>query len=352
VTPRLNRVTREAMVCCLVLASAAAVFGERAASTPKQFIYFGRERARIEEPTFATNPAIAGAQLRYTWKELEPARDRYNLQPVLDDIASLQKHGKRLFLQIQDASFSEVVPIPTYLLAGPEFTGGADRKLESVEQDGIKVRFDGWVARRWDSRVRDRFTRLLDALGRAVDGRIEGINLAETAIGFENIQFHPQGFTFENYVLGVKALMTAARRAFPRSQVIQYANFMPGDPSGPAADARYLRDIYAHAAAIGVGVGGPDLLPHRRGQQRNSLPLIASRPNGVIAGLAVQDGNLADLNPSTRAPVSVQELYRFATEQLKLDYIFWGIEEPYYSRDVLPFLRTFPSASSRLTAPQ
>ena len=25
-----------------------------------------------------------------------------------------------------------------------------------------------------------------------------------------------------------------------------------------------------------------------------------------------------------------------------LDYIFWGIEEPYYSRDVLPFLRALP----------
>ena len=50
--------------------------------------------------------------------------------------------------------------------------------------------------------------------------------------------------------------------------------------------------MYAYAAQIGAGVGGPDLMPHRRGHQTHELPLIASRAPNVVAGLAVQWGNL------------------------------------------------------------
>jgi hypothetical protein len=35
----------------------------------------------------------------------------------------------------------------------------------------------------------------------------------------------------------------------------------------------------------------------------------------------------------------VDELYRFGKERLRLDFIFWGTEEPYYSTDILPYLR-------------
>src|SRR5690606_5870222 len=142
------------------------------------------------------------------------------------------------------------------------------------------------------------------------DGRIEGINLAETSIVFgDSGKRHPDGFTYEGYAEAVKLTMTAARSAFPRSVVIQYANFMPGEWL-PWTDKGYLRSIYTHAARIGVGVGGPDLLPHRKGQQNHSLPLIANRGSGIRAGAAVQDGNLAEINPSTGQRVTVAELYR------------------------------------------
>ena len=120
--------------------------------------------------------------------------------------------------------------------------------------------------------------------------------------------------------------------------MIQYANFMPGEWL-PSDDQGYLREVYAHANRIGVGVGGPDLMPGRKGQQNHSYALIPDRAAGVVAGIAVQDGNLAERNPSTGKLFSVEELFGFARDRLKLDYIFWGTQEPYYSRDVLPFLR-------------
>ncbi len=306
---------------------------------PKNFIFFGRDRERISEPTFLTNEYIVGAQIKYTWRELEPERDHYEFQSLLDDLAFLEKHGKGLFVQLQDVSFSDEVLVPDYLGKDPAFEGGVARKYEYEGDDESKARFDGWVARRWDPAVRARFIKLLAALGKVVDGRIEGLNLAETSVGFgESGNLHPPGFTYESYVEGEKAICHAARDAFPRSHVIIYANFMPGEWL-PWDDHGYLRGIYAYAESIGVGVGGPDLLPHRKGQRNHSYALIAARGPTIQAGVAVQDGNLEDANPDTGQRVTALELYRFARDELRLNYIFWGTQEPYYSNDVLPFIR-------------
>lgn len=324
------------MIATVLAASLIAPCGsrpDRTGTPPSNFIYFARDHEELSDTAFLAHPRIAGAQLTYTWRELEPERDRYDFTAIRESLRLLESHGKRLFLQISDVTFSERPPVPDYLLSDPAFHGGAARKYE-----GSEGTFDGWVARRWDPAVRARFLALLNALAREFDGVIEGVNLPETAIGFEDPRFHPPGFTFDGYAAGIGEMLRGAREAFHRSCVIQYANFMPGE-SLPGVDRGYLRGIYALAARIGAGVGGPDLLPFRSGQQANSLPLIAARPPGVIAGLAVQDGNLADRDPATGDPVTVATLYRYAIDPLRLDYLFWGRQEPHYSRDVLPYLR-------------
>lgn len=304
------------------------------AGRPRNYVFFSRDHDRIAEASFLQHPGIAGAQLTFTWRELEPERDRYELQPLRDRVDFLERHGKRLVVQLQDVSFSERVLVPEYLRTDSAFHGGAARKYEGVDS---AARFDGWVARRWDPAVRERFFRLLDVLGKEFDGRLEGLVIPETAIGFHDPKLHPAGFTYERYADGIREMMSAARRAFPRSHVIIYANFMPGEWL-PGNDKGYLRSVYAHADSIGAGVGGPDILPHRKWQRQHSYPLIAARRPGVVAGVAVQDGNLEDKNPATGARITVPELYRFATDYLRLDYIFWGTEEPYYTAEILPYL--------------
>lgn len=305
---------------------------------PRSYIYFNRDRERISEPSFLENAGIAGAHLKYTWRELEPERDRYELALVLDDLAYLEQHGKKLFVQLQEVSFDERVNVPNYLVEDRAFGGGVARQYEWEKSDDSDATFDGHVARRWDPAVRERFAKLLQALGDELDGRIEGINLPETAVGFgESGSLYPEGYTPQGYFEGIRAMMTAARAAFPTSTVIQYANFMPGEAL-PEEDRGYLRGVYEHAERTGIGVGGPDLLPYRRGQQTHSLPMIAARGPDVPAGLAVQWGNLAAVNPNTGVSVTVEELYEYARDSLRLDYIFWGVQEPYYSDDALPFL--------------
>lgn len=308
---------------------------------PQHYIYFERARHRIQERSFLENANIAGAQLKYTWRELEPERDQYNLKPILDDLATLERHGKRLWIQLQDVSFlADSVLVPEYLRTDPSFGGGIAPQYDFASDDESQPKFAGWMPRRWDPAVRARFIKLVEVLARELDGRIEGLNFAETAVGVgRSGKHHPSGFTYEGYTSAFKELMSASRRAFQRSHVMLYANFMPGEWL-PGDNHGHLEAIYAFADSIGVAVGGPDLLPHRRGQQNHSLKLIAARQPSTIAGLAVQDGNLAELNPATKAVVTVLELYRFAVDRLRLDYIFWGTEEPYYSSAVLPFIQS------------
>ena len=123
------------MLISIVLLSVSFVARTKASDDasvtgPKNFIFFERQRQRIAEPAFLENDQIAGAQLKYTWRELEPERDRYELRPLLDDLAFLKRHGKQLFVQLQDVSFSEEVLVPDYLRTDPDFGGGAARKYE------------------------------------------------------------------------------------------------------------------------------------------------------------------------------------------------------------------------------
>ena len=329
----------------LILLCAGESGAQATSTSPRHFIFFGGDRQRIADSAFVANPNIAGAQLKYTWRELEPQRDRYDFSKIAEDIAALARHDKRLWIQLQDVSFAAGVRVvPDYLLDDPAFGGGV---ANQYEDDSARTRFVGQMARRWDPAVLARFTRLLDTLGRAFDGKIEGVNFAESAFSLSDIDsLRPPGFTADAYAQGIRAMMTSGRAAFHRSRVVVYGNFMPGEWL-PGDDRGYLRGIYAYADSIGVGVGGPDLLPFRKGQRNHSLRLIAARGVNTVAALAVQDGNLAELNPATGARVTVEDLVRYATDTLRLDYIFWGTEEPYYTKAVLPWLTRSSSRQSR-----
>ena len=329
---------------CALLAAVPAALADTDRTAIRHYVFFGRDRERISERSFLETNAFEGAQIRYSWKQLEHGEDAYDFSDIQHDLAFLGSHGKKLFVQIQDISYDQsIMPLPQYLLNNPAYHGGAERQFRIPGDDEKHATPGGWVARRWDPAVQGRFAALLRALADSLDGRIEALVLCETAVEFgSGPRDWPQGFTPDVYRDAIRTQLAAARAAFRRSRVIQYANFMPGEWL-PADDHGYLRGVYACAESIGVGVGGPDLRPFRPQLRRHSYPLIAARSAGVPAGLAVQDDNLADRDPATGAPVTVPALVAFARDSLRLDYVFWGQQEPYYSRDVLPWLRAHPA---------
>ena len=306
------------------------------------YVFFGMDREKIKDAkSFLETPTFDGAQVAYSWRQLEQGKDNYEFSMIREDLVFLETQGKKLWIQIQDVMFSpQWKPVPDYLLRDPKYHGGVDRQYQYKPGDEAHaVAVGGGVARRWDPAVRERFQKLILALGKEFDGRVAGINCEETSADFgESGRLFPSGFTPEIYRDAIIANMKVLKRAFPKSITLVYANFMPGEWR-PVIDRGYLRAVYQAARELKVGVGGPDLLPYKPGQMGSSYPLIRDVAGKVSVGIAVQDGNSAYINPKTGKRVTIAEQIAFATEYLHADYIFWCIEEPYYSDQIVPFLR-------------
>jgi len=325
-----------ASLVMILLATAAVT-----AKPIHHYVYFGMDREKISTTkSFLETRAFEGAQVAYFWRQLEPAKDEYDFSLIREDLALLARHGKKLWVQLQDVSFNERRnPVPKYLMQDPQYHGGANRQYENKDDDE-QATGAGWAARRWDPAVQERFHKLLFALAKEFDGRITGINFAESSLGFgESGRLYPEGFTPQIYRDALITNLRALKRAFSKSIALQYANFMPGEWR-PTEDKGYLRAVYDAAREAKVGVGGPDLLPGKPAQMGSSYSLIRELAGKVPVGIAVQDGNYEHVYPETGKRVTVRELIEFASDYLKADYIFWCTEEPYYSNDLVPFMRT------------
>lgn len=264
----------------------------------------------------------------YSWKQLEPQKGEYDFSVIREDYNYLLSKKKKLFIQIQDMTFDTIYKsVPIYLL-DEEYDNG----IVEFSEEGV---VEGWLAKRWNKKVQERFALLFQALGKEFDGKIEGINLQETAIGeVEDITFSP-----EIYVEAIKTNMLSLKKAFPKSTTMQYANFLPEEWL-PFEDKGYLKSIYKYGEKIGVGLGGPDLMITKKAQLNHALALIHEGNYSVPLGIAVQDGNYIGETGNTRVVNNrknlVPILYAFAQDFLKVNYIFWANQEPYFLEDVIP----------------
>lgn len=297
----------------------------------KHYVYFARDREAMHDHPFLLNPRFEGAQIMYSWRELEPVKDQYDFSIIREDYGYLQSKGKKLFIQMQDATFDpKYKAVPKYLET-EEYGGGAVLQRD----DGGNP--EGWVARRWDKKVRERFACLLTALGRQFDGRIEGINLQESSIGVSDA--YDRSFTPAIYAESLKENMQALKLAFPKSVTMQYANFMPGEWL-PFEDMGYLKSIYQYGEKIGVGLGAPDLMVRRKGQLNHALAMMHESRFTVPLGIAVQDGNYigqtGTMKIQDKRKNIVPLLHAFAKDFLKVSYLFWADQKPYFEQDVLP----------------
>ena len=141
--------------------------------------------------------------------------------------------------------------------------------------------------------------------------------------------------------------MLALKKAFPNSTTMLYANFVPGEWL-PWNDKGYLKSIYAYGEEIGVGLGNPDLMVTRKAQLNNPLRLMHEGNYSVPIGIAIQDGNYigktgadSDYNEYTDQGKQAHQnivplLHAFAKDFLKVSYMFWVNQKPYFEEDVMP----------------
>jgi hypothetical protein len=291
---------------------------------PANFLYTGSgdlEKFRA----ILKRPDIDGVQIVYSWKSLEPSMGQYDFSAIERDLATTDALGKKLFIQIQDRFFSiEAKRVPNYLATEPKYGGGLAAQSDNAGA-GQPIGH-GWVAMQWNPAVRERYQALLNALAEKFDGKVFGVNLPETAADVDRKR-DQTGFSCDAYFDAEMKNLATARAAFTKSHVVQYVNFWPCEW---ANDHKYMERLFAYAADYGVGLGGPDIVPNRKGQMENSYSFFhAYRGKLSLVAMAVQEPTLTYKSQKTGKPFTKDEFTQFAQNYLGADLIFWSASSPW-----------------------
>ena len=272
-------------------------------------------------------PDIGGAQVVYSWKALEPSEGQYDFSPIERDLAATDALGKKLFIQIQDRFFDvKARNIPAYLQTA-QYAGGLAAQVDNAGEG--QPQGYGWVALQWNADLRARYQALLVALAKKFDGKVYGINLPETAIDID-MKHDQTGFSCDAYFDAEMANLAAARAAFAQSHVVQYANFWPCEWEN---DHNYMGRLFAYAARNKIGLGGPDVIPWRKGQMKNAYPFFHQMKGKLaLVAMAVQEPTLTYKNPKTGKRFTKEELVAFARDYLGADIVFWSAESPWLGK--------------------
>ena len=310
-----------------LLAGLALLMSCNLASAAENFLYTGSgdldANRRILE-----RPDIGGVQIVYNWRQLEPEKGKYDFSEIEKDLATAESLKKKFFIQVQDRFFEPTARnVPDYLMSDPAYGGGLAPQFDNPGEN--KPVGYGWVAMQWNQAVRGRHQKLLEALASSFDGRIYGINLPETSIDLSSKK-PPIGFSCDAYFNAEMENLAFARKAFSKSKVVQYVNFWPCEWNN---DHQYMSRIFAYAAKSNVGLGGPDIVPGRKGQMKNSYPFF-NQYKGKLAfvGMAVQEPTLTYKNPKTKKPFTKDEFQKYAEDYLGADVVFWSSSSPWLGK--------------------
>lgn len=293
----------------------------------RNFLFLGRDGLDAHA-SLLQRPDIDGVQIIYTWRQLEPKKGRYDFSQIERDLARATALHKALFVQIQDRFFSkEARYVPDYLLTEPAYHGGL---VAQLDQPGEGVpQAQGWVSQQWNPQVRQRYQQLLQALAKAFDGRVEGINLPETAADIDE-EHDKTGFTCDKYFAAERENMLFARKVFKQSSVVQYVNFWPCEWDN---DHRYMERLFEAALAHGVGLGGPDIVPYSKAHMHNAYPFFRRYKDRLaLVAMAVQEPTLTYKDPNTGKPFTRAQAEDFARNYLGARIIFWSTSSPWLSQ--------------------
>lgn len=311
----------------LLLCVSCAVTRTVRASEPANFIYTS-EPDLNNIRRYVTRSDISGVQIIVDWKQLEPKKDVYSFTRIERALQFVNGIHKKLFVQVQDRFFQpNAKNVPGYLMEDPLYKGGIVPQYDKPGENRPVTM--GWVVEQWNPYVRQRFQLLLQALAAKLDGRIYGLNLPETAIDI-NQKRDKTGFTCDGYFQAEMDNMEAARRAFTRSYVVQYVNVWPCEWNN---DHGYMSRIFDYAARNGIGLGGPDVVPYRKGQMKNAYPFFHEyKDKLIVIAMAVQEPTLTYINPKTGKQFTRAEFQDFAANYLGAKIIFWATSAPWLNR--------------------
>ncbi len=276
----------------------------------------------------AIHPGVMGIQKRYFWKTLEPTEGHYDFSHIRSDLQLLESHGMQLVIFVEDKSFTDEQPLPDYL---------------QVYTD--KNRHGGYTALRWKPAIIERMKLLVAELGKELDAEpaFEGIALQESALGLSDLSLTQNDYLPVLYRNALIEILGSAASHFQKSQVFWYMNFLSGQQT-------FLTDIAEAVYPLQVAMGGPDVLPEDQSLRNLSYPLYPMYEDKMTLFGSMQYNSYAHtrLGSSPSRYWSLQELFEFARDELKVNYVFWNRKDwkdnkDYDWRDALPVIEANPT---------
>lgn len=275
-----------------------------------------------------TEPGVAGLMKRYTWRLLEPTQGAYNFSEVKSDLSWAQANGMHLIVMIEDKTFKDEQPTPSYLAA---YTA--------------KNKQGGYTAVRWNPTIVARKKELIKALGQQVDSNpaFEGIATQESAPSLDDATLNATGYTPEKYRDALIDELSSATVSLPTSRVFWFMNFFPGNQN-------YIASVASAVASKGVIMGGPDVMPDDDALQIRTYPFYEQFAGKMPLFGQVEPvcySHLHETSASTKY-WTMPELFRYARDNLHVNYMIWvrvpnaSPSDSYDYNDALPVIAANP----------
>jgi hypothetical protein len=294
---------------------------------PANFLFLDADDMSDHRAMLA-RPDIAGGQIIYPWRLLEPRKDHYDFSKLERDLTLARGLHKKLWVTIGDRTFSlRWKGLPDSLSNDPKYQGGTVFQYDYPgTRPGTNKTPNGMVAMQWNPAVRARYQKLLRALAARFDGAIYGIDLGETAMSAD-LPEGEKGFTCDGYFDAEMENITMAREAFHKTAVAMFANFWPCEWND---NRHYMSRAFAYAATHDVGMGGPDIYPFNRAQMMNSYRFLNEyRGKLKHVAMSVQEPDLDFIDAKTGKPFTKDSFTGFARDYLGADIIFWAYTSPW-----------------------
>lgn len=268
------------------------------------------------------NPNLKGISTLHRWEELEPKKGVYNFANIESNLAMAKAANKQLMIQIIDRWWGVPTCVPEYLRSDPIYKGGQSLLLNPNGSVNI------CNSLRYVPEVQNRLMALYAALGKRFNSEpnFEAIFLQEDGVTPNGSNMG--GYTARGYTDQQKRGMDALAAAFPNTVAIKFLSW--GVNTG---------ELFDYAYKLGLGVGGPDLVP---GENTYSTPYYPQYAGKMPLHISVQHPRVEKY--ITQQGGTVERLYDFGVTDpkgLNTNYIVWDQPETpniSYSKQILPLL--------------
>lgn len=280
----------------------------------------------------ADEPGVVGVMKMYPWRELEPSQGNYDFSEIASDLQTLAGKGLQLVVMIEDKTFKNEEPLPPYL---------------STNQYRRPARQGGYTAIRWSPFVINRLNALTTALGNRFNANpnFEGVAFQESAPSLDDVHLNQTGYTPEKYRDALIEILRHSGNAMPNARVFWFMNFLPQRMA-------YMGDVLEATKNYGVVAGGPDVAPDDYSLTTHTYPILRSYIGEMPMFTQVEGMVYSHEHADPSYPTkywTMPELFRYARDNLKVNYMFWVLfpnaspPDSYDFYDALPVIRNNPT---------